>query len=490
MINNFRAAANSAPIRILLLLVAAAFVLYGVGDVIRGRNEFSLVKFRNLDNIGLNEFYKAKKDAISQIQQSMNLEVTPELMEQINLDHQVITSLIKKRIFGAWINASDIKISDKVVVDYIKTVPRFLDEDKKFNMAKFKDFLSRLSVSEEEFYQDLEHSIAENLLEKLTENAVYMPKLLEEIVINSLSEVKTADIIKVRLDEKASLPEIKPSDDELMKYYEDNSDIFRTSEKRSVKYIKIGKTETSKTQNDSDPAEKAFAEEIRKLEDYVAAGDNLSEIAARYNVNIASASGDMAIFEKMPELSDFAEQIFSMKEQEVSYPLNLNDGQNIILFEIENVKEGQIPSFVDVKNDVKKEYLKKSYVEANIAMLKTIEQNIKEKGFSAAIKESGLPVYSTIVARATPDTKLPEEVAAIILRSATGDSSDLILLEDYGYIFNITNSSIDKKEKEIISASKIPSIRNHFKASFIESALEYFYNRNLPDVRMEILGGE
>jgi hypothetical protein len=488
MLNSLRNATNSFLVKTILFLIAAALVLYGVGDMIRGRNEFVVVKFKNLENITLSDFNKAKGEAIRQIQQSMNQEVTQEFLEQINLDNQVIGGLIRQRIASAWVESSDLVVGDKIVVEYIKNVPRFHDENGKFAIAKFKDFISKLSITEDEFYNDLKKTIAQNLLERVTIDSIYMPKMFENMIVDFLSEERVAEIIQVKLDERGNIDEIVPAENDLKKYFEENIEAFKTAEARKVKFFSIDKSQFTAKIMDKEQAEKLYLDEITKLEDSVAAGDTLDEIATKYKVKVKSYSGSLADFEKNYDLAKFADQIFAMSEKEVSYPTDVNT--NIILFEIDSIMESAIPEFESVKKHVSDLYLKRRYVEANIAKLKAFESKAKNGNFTELLREFGYKTSTFKLSRSTRDSKLPDDIVANVFNIDLGKVSNLVLLDDYGYIVKVNKSSVDKKQKDIIEASQIASIHNRLKTSFIDSIMQYFYDRNIPDVKMEILGAD
>lgn len=486
MLNKFRNATNSFLVKAILISIAAAFVLYGVGDVIRGRNEFAVVKFTKLRDVTLSDFRKTKAVFVKQIQQVSNQQVTPELMEEINLDKQVIDKLILDRILSGWVKSSGLIISDNIVMDYVKNSPNFQDAEGKFSLPKFKDLISKLYLTEDEYFRDSKQDISLNFLQRIITETTHMPKFFENIVVDFLSEKRKANIIKVKLDEKGTLDTITASEDDLKKFFEENTESFKTLESRKVSYIVIQKSQiTSKSQEEAD---QEYVDEITKIEDFVAAGDSLAEIAAKYKSPIKTINGDMRQFENSEILSNFAEQIFAMNEKDVSYPEDKND--RVILFEIDSIKESVIPQFSEVKSKVNEFYLKRKYVESNIAKLKDFESKSQNSGFVETSKEFGYKITSATISRSSRESELPDDVVVAILNTDLNKTSNLILIDDYAYIVNIQESSIDKAQKENIKSQQVASINNRFKGSVINSLISYYEQKYPYEVKMEIIGAD
>lgn len=487
MLNTLRGAVNNIFVKALLIIVALAFAIFGVGDVIRGRNDFDIVKFTNLPNITLSEFHTSKKLAINQLQSVTKEPITQEYLQQLDLDNQILNHLIKKTIVGAWIKDSRIVVGDKLVADSIKENPRFHDEKKIFSVNIFKNFLAHLSIPEEEFFSDVKFEIGKDTLEKITKKSIYMPKILQDIMVDFLSEKRTAKLIKVKLDEKANLSEkFNFSDDQINKFYEENKEIFRTPEERKVRYVTIER-KLSKNSSEQETSDKEFMEEVQKLEDLVAGGDSLDEIAKKYNLKTDSISGSILKYEDNKILGRFAEQIFSMNESEISYPSEINDGNAIVLFMIDSIKESFIKPFKEVKTQVTEELLKKTYRDANIAKLNSMLDKAKDSKFDDLVKEYGYTTSNVEITRSERNNDLPDLVLVNILNNDIGNISDLILYEDYAYIVNVSAISKDKKQAEIIQASQMNSISHYYQKSFLDNIVDYFYQKNQPDVRTGLL---
>lgn len=486
MLNGLRSAANNIFFKAGLIIIVFSFILWGVGDVIRGRNDFDIVKFSKLENIALSSFYNLKQQVVKYLEQNSEEKITDEKLEAMNIDRQILSDLISRRMFEAWINSANIAISDKIVARNIKANSQFQDDKGNFNLEIFKRHISNLTISEEEFYDNFKFQFAKDILMSSTKKFITLPNLMEDILASYIAQVKRTEYIIVDLLEKNNL-EIPPySEDDLVKFYQENGNSFKKPEERSVNYIIIPVA----NKNGGEEAAKELADMARKLEDEVAAGSYIVEIATSHKATVKSANGNFEALMKDPVLAPHAEQIFAMESGEVSYPYELKNNQGLILFAISKINNSSIPELTGVKQEVVKAYNRKAIIEANIQKLKEFESKVTFENFEDLAKEFNLNIKTQDFERAIPNAQISNEVREAILETNLGSVSSLIIIEDNAYIAKVTKIFTDKKQAETIKNNNHKKIKDEFRGSFLEEIIEYFYSRNIPDVKIELLGGK
>ena len=506
MLNSFRRSANTPFAKFILISIAFAFAVGGVGYAINGRSNFDIVKFKYADNISISDFYKAKNEAIRSIQQNYE-NVTEEMLEQMNLDHGILESLIRNRLIKDWIDTNGLAANSKKIALYIKKNKRYQDENGNFSLEIFKANLSKLGISEEEFYDNIRFNLLSGLLDQTFRDGAYFPKFASGIIVDYLAEVKHAKYTQINLSERGLLEEVKPSEEDLASYYEENKEAFKTPEQRSVKYLVIDQKTLKNKLSVSNDEIKAyfdenadefknikfadakqiinkkikerktldvFTEESKKLEDLVASGENIDEIAAKYGKSANSFSGYSEDFEKNKHLAAFSEQIFVMDEKEVSYPSELTENKEIILMEVSSVTEGKIPELSAVKDEVIAEFRKRSYREQNLANIKEIEQKINPDNFVEILNEYGFRVNEVKIDRSSNNTNIPVEVAAQVLNSSEDSVPSPIIFDDECYFVNVSKTQIDKAKVDLIKKEKMASIDENYRISFVEEVIGYF----------------
>ncbi len=483
MLNKLRIAADNIIFRILLGIIVVAFALWGIGDVLRNNNDLDIVKFQDIPNIKLSEFYNTKKKLIKQIQQNSKEEITDDLLEQMNVDRQVISQLITKRLTEGWINMEKIVISDKLIADYIRIFPEFQDEGHHFSIKIFKNFIDSAYIPEEEFYQNVKYDIAQSMLKQSVINSTHTPKLMKDIIIDYLSQVKIANLIKVVLSDQGKLEHIKPKDEELKKFYEENNEIFRLPEERKINYIIVEKN-SIKSENYDRISDQNL---LKNLEDSVAGGATIAEISSQYKLVPKSFNGDTEIFTKNSFFSHIATQIFEMQEGELSYPIEGIDGKSYIIFEISSIKKGDIPELRNIKSNVVKLFTEKSYISANIEKLQKFESELETTDFNDLAKTYGYAISQIKIQKSSKDQNIPDELNEQLLTIKKGDTSPVISINNTAYVAKIIDSTTDKKYAETIRKNNLKEIDNNFKFAFLDTILGYIYKKNKPELKVELL---
>ena len=484
MLNGLRGASDNIFFKIFLAIIVLAFALWGIGDMIRGRNDFDIVKFRKLSNITLSSFYTAKEQTIKSLQQNSKEEISDEMLEEMNVDKQILGELISRRMVEAWTVAENVSVSDKLIAKKIKKIQQFWGDQGKFDFNLFKRYIANMNVTEEEFYDNFRFQYARDLLINTTKHFVAIPITLENIIIDHLAEVKGARYIAIDLTSKIDSKDPAFSEEDIQKFYEENSDSFKLPEERSINYLII----PGPAQPSDEEATKQLIELSKKLEDEVASGENIHEIAKNYKLLVKSANGDLNNLIQNQALSDQAVQIFSMSENEVSYPVELKDNEGLILFSVAKITKGKIPALASIRSSVEKSYIKNALIEANIKTLKEFESKVNSDNFENLTKKFGFTVQSKNFGRSIHDENIPDEVRDVILNVNLSSVSSLIILENTAYLAKIDKIFSDQKQAEIIRNTNLKYIKDEFKQNFIDEIIEYFYSRNIPDIKIELLG--
>ena len=78
MLNNIRKTANTLLMRLLLGMIAFAFIGWGIKDALLSTNNSDLVTFSDADTITEEDFLKVKAQQIRNMQKQMGLNLTEQ----------------------------------------------------------------------------------------------------------------------------------------------------------------------------------------------------------------------------------------------------------------------------------------------------------------------------------------------------------------------------------------------------------------------------
>merc|ERR1712167_343541 len=120
MLNSIRNFSKTIPAKIFLFIVAIPFVFWGMGDVFTSGNTNSLAKINN-DNISTQDFI----DHINKL--NINENLIKEKIDQ-NILEEILGRLISNRLIENEIKDVKLVITDKILVEKIKSNSNFLDD--------------------------------------------------------------------------------------------------------------------------------------------------------------------------------------------------------------------------------------------------------------------------------------------------------------------------------------------------------------------------
>ena len=154
---------------------------------------------------------------------------------------------------------------------------------------------------------------------------------------SNISEKEVKEEIERTLALKTLLKsDLKVTDEEIAKYYEENKENFGQKEQVDASHILV-ETEDK-------------AKEVRKK---LVDGADRIEIAKEYSIDPGSKDngGDLGFFERGKMVPEFEEAAFSMKVGEISEPVKTENGYHIII--VNDKKEAKTTSLEENKDDIR-----------------------------------------------------------------------------------------------------------------------------------------
>jgi peptidyl-prolyl cis-trans isomerase D len=514
MLNNIRNLADHTIVRIFLAFIVVSFVVWGVKDALLGANNHVLVSFSKAKDITESDFAQSKAREIRAIEQNTGQVLSLEHQKELNIDSVVLKHMVTDRMIDYIANFYNLDVSDDFVIDAIKTYDHFKNSEGKFDInifnANFRNVHGR-----QEYLAHVRENILKNVVLSIFLESFIPPKSLSDNIITYLSETRAIDLVSMELyASNKNLIILAPSDTELEKFYEKNHKLFTTEEKRSFSYLKISfDSLLSKitvtdddaleyyNENEDDFKGSKFAaakkqvalkvkqqkldqilfELIKNLEEEVASGSTLAEIANKYG-GVSSLDG--VTYDALAKDKEFAgveNAVFEMSERELSYPIERQEEKQILLVELNNIEKGRLEKFNEVKEKVADLWTQTAIAEANLKNFEMLAKNYKPGDLSLAGLKSNLPVKIEnlkIIRADISDKNLPLDLLFLIFERDIADNTPIVRHNDKLYFAHIKSVNIDgAKFKEIENNTKeniITTIRN----GVMEEIIDYFIKEN------------
>ncbi|WP_341757035.1 MULTISPECIES: peptidylprolyl isomerase [unclassified Candidatus Tisiphia] len=514
MLNNIRNAADSFVMRVLLGMIAFAFVGWGIKDVLQTSNNFDLITFSDAKNISQEDFLKEKAEQIRIIQRQSGTNLSEEDIKQLNIDNFIIKKLINNRIINYLVHYYNLDITDDTVIQLIKENPDFKNEQGLFDIERFKGFLKNSYINEEDYLSDIKEHTLKNLLISIFIESFHTPKIMVKNFIDYMAETRNVELVQIDLKRQSKdLSISSPTMMQLEELYKNNLTLFEVPEKRSLSYVKISTEMLCQKVHNNDEellnfyhdnkeefANKKFSEVkkqvnellqqqkteelkllmIKNLEDDVAAGSSLTEIAGKYELpiqNLDSISyNDLAI--NKIDIAQNADSIFDLAEGELSYPIELTDKGSFILVEIKSIQPSKVQEFSAIKEQVQKLWNEQYLRELN---LKTIETIVKEYT-PAKSKEFPKVITSQSTAFSRSEIhnnqQLPIELLSAIFQANIGFNTPVFQSKDKAYFAYVKSKKIDKKKRQEIQKKNEKDIASAIQNNVIDELISYAIKKN------------
>lgn len=397
-----RSASQHILFKIFLILIVISFVIFGVGDIFKNYNN-NVVEIDGNVNISINEFMNIKRNELHKLQQMLGAPLTPQQLQSFNIDQIILSRLINDKLLELETKNLNIRVSDNTAASYIKSEALFHDASGTFDKDKFNEILANNNIKERHYINLVKQDIASKfLINTLKKQPISLTNIAK--YTNSYNtEERIVDIISFSPNDINIQP---ASEEDLLKYYDENKIQFYAPEYRKFSYLIINADTIAKNSHFSEDEIKEEYEnhlneyqkpETRNIINYVFDTEEKAEEAYK-NLQFDSAKKNSFLKnitkEQLPtELKDIA---FSLKEGEVSNVIQSPFGFHVIKVQsvfpiqtltLEEAKKSTYHNLLQLLSEKKLVSLRKT-IEDEIAAGNTLEEISNNIGFKHEIKTS------------------------------------------------------------------------------------------------------
>jgi peptidyl-prolyl cis-trans isomerase D len=387
MLEAIRAHSQGWLAKVILTLIAVPFALFGIDAYLKNAGSDAAIAKVAGSSISVVEYRNAMQSLRNKLQAEGQKDLS--LLDTPVARLSVINRLINTRLFNAEAQASNFKISNEQLTDFIITLPEFQDNGK-FSQEIYDRLLTQNQMTPSKFENMMRGELVTQQVRDGVPPLVFASKEMISKAIKtelqqrevSVAEIKSADFIsQVTVSEaevkayyekhknKFQVPEqvklefvrfsandliikMQATDDEAKRFYDENATKFAGDEKRRASHILIGfdPKANSEIKAQAKKSAEAILAEVKKNP------AKFAELAKKHSQDPGSAEkgGDLGLFGRGAMVKAFEDAAYSMKPGQVSELVQSEFGYHIIkLTEV----SGESQSFDSLKGQIRAELM-------------------------------------------------------------------------------------------------------------------------------------
>lgn len=225
---------------IVIIAVGGSMVVWGValnlgGD--SGRSPGSYAAIVDKQTISMKEFLQRYEQTIKNLRDNAGGELDEELLKSLGLSQQILNGLIQVKVIEILAERLGIRVTDNEIRQAILKHPNLQADGKFIGLERYKQVLAMSGIRLEAFEDDMRYSELSNKLSKTIADSLEVSdrELREEF--SRLNQTTMVDYVILNKDIFKKL--VKPTDEELRTYFEENKENYRIKEKRRAHYLLV-----------------------------------------------------------------------------------------------------------------------------------------------------------------------------------------------------------------------------------------------------------
>jgi len=425
MLQFMRQRASSWMIKAVLSVIVLTFVFVGVGNF-RDRNEVTAATV-NGEKISFTQFQDRYYVLLDNVRQQFGDQINDEFLDMLNLKERALDQLISEALLLQKARELGFAVSDEELSTSIRQMSAF-KRNGSFNRRVYDSLLQHNRMTPEMFEQQQRRDMLTQKIRQLITDSV---KVSEDEARRWFDWENAEVKIKLAAFKPEGFSAIKPSEEALKRYFDENKEKYKTEEKLQAAYIRFDPDDfTSRVTVDDAEIQQYYEDnldayrtektvaashillkvakdapeatvsarqaEAMKIYDMVTSGQDFAACARQYSDDSTSGpeGGALGVFKKQDLVAPFAEQAFSMKAGEISRPVRTRFGWHII--RVDKVNDAMVTPLSQVKGDIKKLLaLKKARDTAYEEALRVFDAAINENSVKKAAEMFELAAQST-----------------------------------------------------------------------------------------------
>ncbi|HEY4163703.1 MAG TPA: SurA N-terminal domain-containing protein, partial [Dongiaceae bacterium] len=245
MLTSIRSKTSSMVVKILFVVLIAAFALWGIGDIFRGDQTQKPVAQIGDAQYTQAEFRDDLKNAINQFSQSQGVQISAQQFSQFGGVNQVISRAVNSKLLEEFARRQGLGFSQDMAVAEIQADPEFKNDQGQFDRNRFEAALDRNNLTEPAYVSLVRSNLISRSVYSATVTGVVVPQALTKEVYLQTQQQRTADVLLVPVAAMTKIAD--PDDATLQKYLKDHADQYKAPEYRAASVVALSPEDVAST---------------------------------------------------------------------------------------------------------------------------------------------------------------------------------------------------------------------------------------------------
>jgi peptidyl-prolyl cis-trans isomerase D len=234
MLQSLRNAGKSWVAKILLVMLAGSFAVWGIQDIFGGFRSTALATVGDQE-ISSQQYSDSFRQALQNLAQQSGQNLSAEDARKMGIDRTILNNLVQSATIDAQASNLKLSISKEIIAEEAKANPIFQNKGN-FDPQLFARLLQQNGLNEEMFVASESRNRARNAITGAVDRGFTPPNTLVEALYRYRSEQRDARYFTIA----ASATDVAaPTDDELKKQYDATPAAYTAPEYRSIAVMKV-----------------------------------------------------------------------------------------------------------------------------------------------------------------------------------------------------------------------------------------------------------
>ncbi len=320
----------------LIILLVLAFSVWGIGDIFRNYDSGIIARIGDRE-INSQEYLFRYNREINRISNELERFISNEEARDSGLDIQVLSNLLIEKSINSSADVMKLRPSDSSLKERIKNTSAFRNAFNQFDKNVFNQVLRQNGITEDIFFKMERDTIVQSQIYRALFENINISQEFSNLIYRFQNEERSVDYVILSFNEKDAI-DIEINSEELVSYYNDNLENYKTEESRSFTIIQLLKSDLASEIN----VEEKFLEELYEINiDNYQTPEKRSYYLVPYNsieeANIAlnnySDDSDIDLLLSRRGLS-----IDDVIQSQLTFDEGLNEDISKVVFDIEKNK--------------------------------------------------------------------------------------------------------------------------------------------------------